>query len=135
MNLDEFISKVVAKYPRSRIEPLSQTALLRITADHPGLPTEYLELLTTFGHGTIGRDRFMLYSGPVSSEEIFGDGPDLRGLLLIGDDLAGYHVALRQHERGWQVVEFDHSDLETLHENRSLYECLTCILSLPDRMP
>ncbi|MGE8362661.1 hypothetical protein [Pseudomonas sp.] len=72
-----------------RTTTLTPTQVQALRAAHPGLPEEYLAYLGDVGFGETASG-YMIYSGPVSPEEIHGAAFDRAGIVLLGDDLAGY---------------------------------------------
>ncbi|MCV6798523.1 hypothetical protein OII53_22170 [Achromobacter ruhlandii] len=83
---------------------LSAVELAALQRDFPALPQDYLDYLTLQGWGTTLSGR-MLYSGPVGPEEIFGDEHHLPGVVLLGDDLAGYLFAFDLDARQYGEVD------------------------------
>ena len=75
-----------------KITKLSEKEANALVISHPMLPLEYVSYLTTHGWGRTPTGK-MLYSGPTTADEIYGapTGPD--GLLVLGDDFAGYCFA------------------------------------------
>lgn len=68
---------------------LTASALAAIAAAYPGLPPEYLAYLRDAGAGEAASGR-MLYSGPVSPQDILGENFERTDIVLLGDDFAGY---------------------------------------------
>lgn len=124
-------ASIRAKFARSKLSRPTEEMLSAISRDFGNPPREYLDVLAELGWGEIGRSSFMLYEGPVRAAEIFPDQPNLVGVLLIGDNLAGYHVGYKMIDGEWMVVEFDHSFPEDIEVNETLSDALACILSLP----
>ncbi len=60
-----------------------------LTTTWPDLPADYLAYLRKVGAGPTANGR-MIYGGPIPSHEIYGEDVDPKGLVLLGDDLAGY---------------------------------------------
>jgi hypothetical protein len=79
--------------PFDACEPVSSDALERASAAVGPLPIEYSEFLTRIGAGPVG-DAYVLYSGPMSPEEVYGPGAPLAGVVLIGDDFAGVRTGI-----------------------------------------
>ena len=68
---------------------LTTAEIERLVAEHPGLPADYLAYLRDVGWGTAPNGH-MVYSGPISPDEVY---PQLAGetsRVLIGDDMQGY---------------------------------------------
>jgi len=68
---------------------LTEVELSNLMAACPGLPTDYLGYLRDVGWGEAATGR-MIYSGPISPKDVYGASVDLPGIVLLGDDLAGY---------------------------------------------
>ena len=71
---------------RTRLTSSQINALL---AEWPGLPPDYLVHLREVGWGTAPNGR-MIYSGPISPDEIYSQLANETNRVLIGDDMAGY---------------------------------------------
>lgn len=71
------------------MEPLSPIEVATIKAEHPELPSEYLDYLLTCGYGETDSGR-RIYSGPVKPESIYGQRFADSSIVLIGDDMQGY---------------------------------------------
>lgn len=101
------------------MEKLSKSQIEAIKDEHGLLPEEYFAWLSDQGWGK-QKSGIMLYSGPVLAKEIFGDTYPkvLEGVLLIGDDMAGYSIGYRHTDHRWQFVGFDSagSNLEIVEE-------------------
>ena len=76
------------RYPGDRTV-LTTSEIERLVARYPGLPADYLAYLRDVGWGTAPNGH-MIYSGPISPDEVY---PQLSGeanRILIGDDMQGY---------------------------------------------
>lgn len=106
------------------MEELSDPEIKAIEEKHGRLPEQYIRWLSDQGWGD-QENGIMLYSGPLPANEIFGDQypSALEGVLLIGDDMAGYSIGYRATDLGWQFVGFDSAggDLEVVEEGFSAY--------------
>lgn len=106
------------------MEKLSAPEIKAMKEEHGPLPEEYIAWLSEQGWGE-QESGIMLYSGPLHASEIFGvQYPSaLEGVLLIGDDMAGYSIGYRSSDHGWQFVGFDSigSDLEIIEEGLDAY--------------
>lgn len=106
------------------MERRSSLQIEDIKAGHGYLPEEYLNWLSERGWGE-QESGIMLYSGPVHPDDIFGEQHPvaLRGVLLVGDDMAGYSIGYRATDLGWQFVGFDSdgSGLEVIREGLIAY--------------
>ncbi|TBR37387.1 SMI1/KNR4 family protein [Marinomonas agarivorans] len=78
------------------------------------LPVDYLEFVENIGTGEVGDGWFILYSGVVLGEEIFGEENfELDGLLFFGDNMQGISVAIDTINNN-SIVEVDSSDMSIL---------------------
>ena len=68
---------------------LTEAELSDLKAVCPLLPTDYLAYLRSVGWGEAKSGR-MIYSGPISPQEVYGESIELPGIVLLGDDFAGY---------------------------------------------
>jgi hypothetical protein len=76
-------------------ERVSPEIIATLKARYAALPSDYLNYLTTVGWGSLGRSSLMIYSGPVTPDEIYGHTPlNLKSVLLVGDDFAGQCVGI-----------------------------------------
>ncbi|MFD1712202.1 hypothetical protein FVQ98_04365 [Ottowia sp. GY511] len=90
-----------------QLTPLTGEALASLQRDEPGLPAGYVDFLSHVGFGPIGDDSFMLYSGLLAPEELYGQTPPgLAAVQLFGDDFAGYASGF-DTANGWRIVEID----------------------------
>lgn len=85
-------------------EKLTDEGLVALQERFPELPPGYFEYLKAYGWGMTLSGR-MLYSGPIGPEEIFGDAHELPGVVLLGDDLAGYFFAFSLEARQYGEVD------------------------------
>jgi len=69
--------------------PIDAPALQRLLSAHPDLPADYLAYLRDVGWGETASGR-MIYSAPLSPEDIDGQPLASPDVLLLGDDMAGY---------------------------------------------
>jgi hypothetical protein len=98
-------------FPASRLEPVAEPELAAIRRQHPGVPQHYLAFLRQVGYGSLGRS-FMVYSGLVESDEIFGArSATLDGVVFFGDNFAGTVVGF-DTRHGWRLVGVDDHTLE-----------------------
>lgn len=95
-----------------RLTPIGSEDALNQAAVFGAVPKDYLDFIAQVGFGELGDSCFMLYGGPMEPEEVFGtDGRLPPGLLLLGDDFNGFHVAF--DTKDWSVVEIDSADRGT----------------------
>ena len=71
---------------------LEETEIKKLRDEYPGLPEEYFEYLRTVGWGE-AESGHMIYSGPITPEDIYGDGYEGPELWVLGDDYQGYSFA------------------------------------------
>lgn len=90
---------------------VDNSTVVKILKSCPQAPPDYLRFLREAGYGDVGP--YMIYSGPVEPEEIYGaDSGPLRGnVILFGDDRAQVSVGFDLHS--WRVVEIDHATKAT----------------------
>lgn len=91
--------------------PISPNNEATIRTLYSAIPADYVNFLLTVGAGEIGDAAFVLYSGPVEPEEIYGDSDGVENILLIGDDLQGFNVGYELDT--WNVVEIDPTNRST----------------------
>jgi hypothetical protein len=100
-----------------KIDPATREAMKSLTrvapdkleefaSECPGLPVAYLQFLRDAGWGSIGRDMYSIYGGPVEPGEIWDEeAPTEFGRLpIFGDNFAGICFALAK-ARDWTVAE------------------------------
>ena len=61
----------------------------RLLAEQPTLPPDYIAYLRDTGWGT-APNGYMIYSGPVSPDEVYPQLAGEKNRILIGDDMQGY---------------------------------------------
>jgi len=84
-------------------EKVGKKALHSLEKQFPGLPDDYLEFLGEIGFGS-AKNVLMIYEGPTPPRDIFGDDdPELRDILLFGDDFSGTCFGF-DIKSGWEVV-------------------------------
>jgi hypothetical protein len=91
-----------ARYPESRLKPLSPSEIAGLKACYPGFP-EHLDLFfREVGCGCIGDSRFMIYP-LLEPAEVYDPqtAGSLPGIRLVGDDFAGWCVGYDTNA-GWQ---------------------------------
>ncbi len=68
---------------------LTVTEIERLVAEHPGLPSAYLDYLRDAGWGTAPSGH-MIYSGPIALGEVYPHLSGEEGRVLLGDDFQGF---------------------------------------------
>ena len=82
------------------------------------LPEDYKDFIEQIGFGEVGDGWFMLYSGVVLADEIFGEQlEELKELCFFGDDMQGIHAAINRSNN--TIVEVDSSDMSILEVSGS----------------
>jgi len=83
---------ILRSYPASNLRPTDQDTIRKLHDENPWIPADYFEFLEHIGWGMIGNSSFMFYGGPVQFEEVFQAPHPSAEILLIGDNLSGYHI-------------------------------------------
>lgn len=93
---------LLANYPKSRLELLTEEKRGTLVARHPELPSDYIQFLREVGWGTIGDGRYSVYSAPVEPSFVFDPvtAESLDSVVLVGDDFAGGQEAFRFEMNG-----------------------------------
>ena len=93
---------LLANYPESRLELLTEEKGDALLARYPGLPADYIRFLREVGSGTIGDGSYSIYGAPIEPSFVFDPvtAERLDNVLLIGDDFAGGQEALRFEGKG-----------------------------------
>ena len=108
MDLKTLRKSIFEQFPTSVLEPVSKTQLAAIAREHPNVPTSYLDFLSEVGAGRIGKMGLAIYNGLCEPEEFFDrvvvEG--LAGMLLFGDDFAGWHVGFDTRQE-WRIVSLE----------------------------
>lgn len=95
----------------SSLKPCDEARLAEIQRIHPNAPSDYLEFLRLVGAGNIGEAQYILYSGLVEPQDVYGDTPpSLEHVVLFGDDLQGFCAGF--DTASWEVVEIDPTNME-----------------------
>ncbi|MDP9840289.1 hypothetical protein J2T09_005073 [Neorhizobium huautlense] len=93
-----------------KLVPVSAEHLPVLETQFGQIPADYVAFLRDVGAGPLGDDRYMLYTGLLTPDEIFGQvSPALSDLLLFGDDFQGFSQAFDPGT--WSVVEIDGTDM------------------------
>ncbi len=113
MEVKKLRDEIVKRYPDSQLDRVGSKTLEGIREQHPAAPADYLETLREVGWGGIGPSHYMLYSNPIPATEIFGEitRPKVGTVLLVGDDLAGWHHGYETSTLPWRFVAIDHAAL------------------------
>lgn len=96
-----------------KLEPASAEHIRELEEQFGQAPEDYIAFLRDVGAGSLGNDRYMLYGGLLTPDEIFGElPPALSDLLLFGDDFQGFSHAF--DPASWSVVEIDSTDMTVM---------------------
>ncbi len=95
--------------PVDELTPISGEAAKRIESQFPGVPRDYLSFLLEVGYGVLGDGGYMIYSGLLEPDEVYGDSCEVRGVLLFGDDYQGYNAGFEV--KSGSVIEVDPTDM------------------------
>jgi hypothetical protein len=96
-----------------KLVPVPTARLEAIRKRFGEAPSDYMSFLEMVGAGELGESAFMLYDGLVQPEDVYGDAPSLKGVLLLGDDLQGFNAAF--DTKDWSVVEIDPTNMRKNH--------------------
>jgi hypothetical protein len=91
-----------------RLVSVSSEKAASLREQYPGLPEDYVEFLLRIGAGEVGSQNYMIYTGLIPAEEIYGERKLVGRVLLFGDDLCGFAAGF--DTQTWRVVEVDTED-------------------------
>ena len=102
MTHNELREHLVGHYPESTLKLMTDDQRTALLNEFPGLPSDYVQFLSEVGSGTIGDSRYSIYGGPMEPSFIFDQitAAGLQDVVLIGDDFAGGHEAIRFEDSG-----------------------------------
>lgn len=105
---DDLISDIVKRGIDKHLEQVSQDRLDKEFINNPAVPQDYIDFLKEIGWGKIGEMYYAIYSGLIEPDDIYDpiSAKELDGILLFGDDFAGYCVGFMKKDK-WQLVEID----------------------------
>lgn len=72
--------------------PLAPDVVAEFRRRFPALRDDYFNYLMSVGWGETEAGP-MIYEGPTTAEEIYGQRDALAGILLLGDDFQGYYFS------------------------------------------
>ena len=72
--------------------PLPSDQVAQLRDKYPELPEDYWRYLEGVGHGE-SPGGWIIYSGPIAPEEVYGESCSLDAVVLLGDDLQGFCLA------------------------------------------
>ncbi|WP_312328818.1 hypothetical protein [Stenotrophomonas sp.] len=97
--------------PIDDLEVVADECVQNIRAHYPAVPADYLTFLVEVGIGSIGPGGYMLYSGLLTPDEIYGETCEVSGVLFFGDDYQGWSTGF-DLQTG-VVVEVDPTGMST----------------------
>jgi len=105
---DDIVPLVHSLAPASRLTPLQEAEVVSLKVRYPQLPADYVDYMQQIGWGGIGNSFYMIYSGLMEADEIYGAevSKDLSNTIFFGDDFSGYCAGF-DTGRGFAVVEID----------------------------
>lgn len=118
------LSRILSSAPlASRRTPVPESEINSLKTKYPRIPEDYLDYLREVGWGDFGDGTYMIYSGPLSSDEIYDPetAADLSHILFFGDNFGG-DCAGFDTENDWAVVEVDHTDMSSSEESQTFEE-------------
>lgn len=95
------------------MDQLTASELKVLESAQPALPADYIGWLRQHGHGEFS-GRLTVYPGPIEPDEIFAaaDAAQLRGFVLVADDMAGFVVGFRPIGNGWELIGIESSGMQ-----------------------
>ncbi|UTW45415.1 hypothetical protein KFE80_00320 [bacterium SCSIO 12696] len=90
------------------MEILPEREIAEIRSKYPDISQEYLAWLSEVGWGEL-ESGYMIYSSPIYASEMFGElcPENIKKVLMVGDDMAGYSVGFVFNDSGWNFVGVD----------------------------
>ncbi|QDG94723.1 hypothetical protein NIBR502774_19735 (plasmid) [Rhizobium sp. NIBRBAC000502774] len=111
--------------------PLAPSRISDLLKRHPEIPKDFVDFLQEIGAGTLGPDRYSIYSGLVDAKELLGEAETFDCLALFGDDFGG--VSHGFAVRGWHMVEIDSSLGVPKELDTSFEKFIRNMIEVPDR--
>ncbi|MBI3824277.1 MAG: hypothetical protein HY289_16535 [Planctomycetes bacterium] len=107
--LEQLKADIARRYSEARLTPVSSGEVGNLRQSWPGIPDHYVDYLSEVGWGEVGA--YMFFSGPVGSEEIYGDStisefPHLGCIQIVATDSAGGCIGF-DTLMGWKMVMVD----------------------------
>jgi hypothetical protein len=95
------------------MDKLTKSQIEAIENNFPNISQEYLEWMLQRGWGEC-EGGYMIYSSPALAADIFTDNcpENIKSVILIGDDMAGYSIGYIINETKCVFVGIDASDWE-----------------------
>jgi len=125
---DDIVSLVRSLAPASQLTPLQEAEVVSLKVRYPQLPADYVDYLQQIGWGGIGNSFYMIYSGLMEADEIYGAevSKDLSNIIFFGDDFSGYCAGFDMGS-GFAVVEIDPIDRRRIDAGRSFEEFIKSV--------
>src|SRR5262245_59887811 len=97
---------IYSRAPESKFRPASAASLESLRAQFPTLPDHLFELMAQVGEGTIGDSRYSIYF-PMEPDFLYHEefASELAGLVVVGDDFAGFRAAYDTRGEQWKFGE------------------------------
>jgi len=125
---DDIVSLVRSLAPASQLTPLQEAEVVSLKVRYPQLPADYVDYMQQIGWGGIGNSFYMIYSGLMEADEIYGAevSKDLSNIIFFGDDFSGYCAGFDMGS-GFAVVEIDPIDRRRIDAGRSFEEFIKSV--------
>ena len=125
---DDIVSLVRSLAPASQLTPLQEAEVVSLKVRYPQLPADYVDYMQQIGWGGIGNSFYMIYSGLMEADEIYGAevSKDLSNTIFFGDDFSGYCAGFDMGS-GFAVVEIDPIDRRRIDAGRSFEEFIKSV--------
>ena len=125
---DDIVPLVRSLTPVSALTPLLEAEVVSLKTKYPQLPADYVDYLQQIGWGGIGNSFYMIYSGLMEADEIYGADAsnDLGNVLFFGDDFSGYCAGF-DTARGYAVVEIEPIDRRCIDAGGSFEEFIKSV--------
>lgn len=132
---DEVIRMLDSNKLSSKFTKLSSQELEKEVRENQNAPKDYIDFLKEVGYGDIGDGHYMIYSGLISSCDVYDDetSKELDGILFFGDDFNGYcggfvttdNWKLIEYGGGSEIIEIEMSFEEFIIDKLKAYmECM-----------
>ena len=125
---DDIVSLVRSLAPASQLTPLQEAEVVSLKVRYPQLPADYVDYMQQIGWGGIGNSFYMIYSGLMEADEIYGAevSKDLSNIIFFGDDFSGYCAGFDMGS-GFAVVAIDPIDRRRIDAGRSFEEFIKSV--------
>lgn len=94
-----------------KLQNCTSAGLTQIRSEYDFLPDEYIQFLVNAGWGEVAG--FMFYSGPIELHDVFDKETAEASprIILIADNMAGWHLGYIEIDNTWMLTDFDHMEL------------------------